>query len=261
MRGQDRPVGAAVARAVQRAAGEHAQLLARGRRRAFEDVEAADCAAAAVGGAGQGGDARVVAGAAVVQRGAGDVAQAAAAGLQPRLPLLLVAVELAALVKRPDALQRGTAHRHVRAPRVVAVAVLRAEVEMGDRRILAAAEGQRMVVEAGEDRAGEDADLGGLGGVGDDQRREPAGVDLDVVVDVGQQRRGRLARARVPGGVEPARAVVGDVARAVALGDRARLGARARHRRRGPRRRARGPGARSTQARRRGRRGAQRWGG
>ena len=84
-----------------------------------------------------------------------------------------------------------------------------------------------MVVEAGEDRAGEDADVGGLGGVGDDQRRQPAGVGLDVVVDVGQQRGRRLARARVPGGVEPARAVVGDVACAVALGDRTGLCARA----------------------------------
>ena len=99
---------------------------------------------------------------------------------------------------------------------MVAVAVGGAEVEVRDRRVLAAAQVQRVVLEAGEDRAGEDADVGRQGRVGDDQGRQPAGMGLDVVVDVGQQRRVGLARAGVAGRVEAQRALVGDVARAVA---------------------------------------------
>jgi hypothetical protein len=156
----------------------------------------------------------------------GDVAQAPAGGLPPRLPLLLVAVQLAALVERPDALERRPAHRHVRAPGVLAVPVARAEVEVRDGRVLAAAQRHAMVLEACADRPGEDAHVAGQLSVCGQQRGEPAGPHLDVVVDVDEQRRVGLARAGVAGRVQAAAAVVRDVARAVAQRRRARLAGR-----------------------------------
>ena len=123
VRAEHRAVHARPPRAVQQAAGEDAQLGGQRRRRALEHVEAAAGLAAAVGRRAQRAQARVVARAAMVERGAGDVADPPAGGLHARLPLLLVAVELARLVEGPHPLDRAAAHRHVGAPRVVAVAV------------------------------------------------------------------------------------------------------------------------------------------
>ncbi len=157
--GQHGAVRAAVARAVQRAAGEHAQLARQRRARALRDVLAAGGSPARACGAAERAQARVVAGAAVVERGGGDVADAPAGGPQARLPLLLVAVERQRGVERADALERAAAHRHVRAPGVRGVAVGGAEVEVRDRRALAAADAEAVVLEAREHRAGEDADV------------------------------------------------------------------------------------------------------
>jgi hypothetical protein len=93
---------------MQQAAGQHAQLGRPRRRRAHEGVEAPAGQAAAVRRAAQRAQARVVAGAAVVERGAGHVADPPAGGLHARLPLLLVAVELARSSKAPA---RSTALR------------------------------------------------------------------------------------------------------------------------------------------------------
>ena len=79
-----------------------------------------------------------------------------------------------------------------------------------------------MVLEAGVDRAGQHADLGRRRGIGGQQRGEPAGPHVDVVVDEHEQVRGRGVDPRVAGGVQAARALVGDVARAVALRGRPR---------------------------------------
>jgi len=168
---------------VRDAAGEDAQLHAQGRRGALEGVEAAARLAAAVGRAAQGAQAGVVAGAAVVERRPGHVANAPARGREARLPLLLVAVELARRVERPGTLDRTAAHGHVRAPRVVAVAVGRPEVQEGHRRSLAPARAQAMVLEARMDGAGEDADVVRAVGRRAHERVEPARAHLDVVVD------------------------------------------------------------------------------
>jgi hypothetical protein len=108
---------------VQGATGQHAQLGAQRRCRAAEDVEAAAGLAAAVGGARQRPQARVVPGPPVVDGGGGHVADAPARRPPARLPLLLVAVELAALVEPARAVQRAAADRHVGSPRVVGVPV------------------------------------------------------------------------------------------------------------------------------------------
>ena len=79
-----------------------------------------------------------------------------------------------------------------------------------------------MVLEAGVDRAGEDGDVFGARRRGGQQGVEPAGAHLDVVVDEAHERRVGGLQSRVARGVQATRRVVAQIARAVALGGRAR---------------------------------------
>jgi hypothetical protein len=210
---------------VPQAARQRAQLGRHRRRDALARVVAARVAPAAVGGAGEAADARVLARAAVVDAGGGDVADPPAGGVQAPLPVLLVAVEVEPGVEAAHALERAAAQRQVRAPHELGVAVVGPEVERGDRRRLAPAGVEVRVLEARLDRAAERLVLGVLGGSGD-QRAEPAGPRLGVVVEEAQEVGGGGGDRRVAGGVEPARLALRHVARAV-LG-RERLGLRVR---------------------------------
>ena len=226
VRGEDDAVRAREADGVRGAAGEDAQLARQRGRALLEHVEAPARGAAPVGGGGKRAQAGVVARAAVVERGGGDVADAPACGKQAALPLLLVAVQLAALVEAPGGGDRGAPDGHVRAPGRRDVAVGGAVVLGRDGRILAAAGPQAVVLEAGADRAGQHADVGRRALVCRDQRGEPAGLDLDVVVDEDEQVRGGRVDAGVAGGVESSRCAVGDVAGAVAQRGRLRVAVR-----------------------------------
>ena len=62
------------------------------------------------------------------------------------------------------------------------VDVVRTEIEERDRRALAPAHAKRVVLEAREDRAGEDVDVGVLARRAQ-ERLEPAGPHVDVVID------------------------------------------------------------------------------
>ncbi len=203
---------------MREAAGEHAQLLRQRRGDAAERVEAPRRLAAHVGAAREAAQAGVVAGAAVVERGGGDVADAPAGGAQACLPLLLVAAVDEVLVEAPDALERAAAHGDVRAPGARHVVVGRAEVERGDRRPLAAACAEAVVLEARVDRPDERADLrrARLGGA--DERGQPAGTNLDVVVDEDEQVGGGDVDGRVARRVDPARPAALHVAGAVTRG-------------------------------------------
>jgi hypothetical protein len=139
--------------------GEDAQLGAERRRGAAEDVEAPAGLPAAVGGTRPARAAGRRRRPAVVERGGGDVADPPARRAPAALPLLLVAVELAALVERSGARDRAAADRHVGAPRAIRVGVGRPEVHGGHGRPSRPQARRRMVLEAGMDGAGEDADL------------------------------------------------------------------------------------------------------
>jgi hypothetical protein len=215
--GEDRAVGAAEARAVERGTGEDPQLARDRRRRALRDVLAPRGAAAQPGGAGERRHPRVGARTAVVERGAGEPADAAAGGVQPRLPLLLVAVEAERLVEPADLLDRRPAHREVRAPRVRRVALLRPEVEERDRRALAPAEPRRVALEHRAHRSGQAAVAGVALGPAD-QRGQPPRSHRDVVVDEADELRRGGVQAGVARRVQAARRRVGHVARAVPAG-------------------------------------------
>ncbi len=146
----------------------------------------------------------------------GDVAHASAGGAQAALPVLLVAGAAEQLVERPDPLERAAPQRQVRAPDELGVAVLGAEVERGDRQRLASAGVQPRALEPRADRAAERVVLPRRR----EQRVEPAGPDLDVVVEEAEQFAPRGRDRRVAGDVDAARAPERDVARAVSLRQR-----------------------------------------
>ena len=177
------------------AAGQRAQLGRDRRRDALARVVAARVAPAPVGGAREPADARVRAGAAVVDAGGRHVADAPAGGLQAPLPLLLVAVEVEAGVEAARPLERAPAQCQVRAPHELGVAVVGAEVERCHRRRLATAGVQVRALELRTDRAAEGVVLR-LGVCGGEQRAEPAGPGLGVVVEETEEV--RLRRARSP---------------------------------------------------------------
>ena len=214
-----------MARTVQHARAEHAELLAQRRCRAAVDVVAPRRLASRPRGVRQGAQPRVVSGAAVVDAGGGDVAQASAgAGRQPALlELLLVPTVDQPLVERPDEVEHGAAYAHVHAPGDGGVAVLLAEVERRDRRAFAPAGSERMVLEARVDRAGQETDRVRCRGRRGQQRAEPPGVGLDVVIEeqqpVSAARRGDPG---VPRAVDPARGA-GDHPRSGAFRDRSCL--------------------------------------
>ena len=60
-----------------------------------------------------------------------------------------------------------------------------------------------MVLEAGVDRAGEDGDLVGARRGGGEQRLEPAGAHLDVVVDEAHERASVACRAVLRAALSP----------------------------------------------------------
>src|SRR5439155_6052239 len=97
-------------------------------------------------------------------------------------PVLLVAAGREALVEGADLLERGPADRHVGAPDELGGAVLRAQVEVRDRRLFAATGARCGPLEAGADRPSECAcpwvSIGTLR-----QRAQPAGRRPHVVVD------------------------------------------------------------------------------
>src|SRR5206468_5647559 len=77
----------------------------------------------------------------------------------------------------------------------------------------------RSAFEPGVDRTGEDVDVR-LGRCRPDERREPAGQGVDVVVDEDDQVREGLPQAGIPGGVQAMVGAQGVVGRAMAGGDR-----------------------------------------
>ena len=154
--------------------------------------------------------------------GGGDVADAPAGVLQPPLPVLLVAVEVEARVEAAGPLQRPPPQRQVRAPHELGVAVVGAEVERGHRRRLAPAGVQVRALEARPDRAAEGVVVRLVMG-GGEQRAEPAGPRLGVVVEEAQEVGLRQRDRGVARRVEPARLAVGRVARAVLGGELRRL--------------------------------------
>src|SRR6185312_1330830 len=134
------------------------------------------------------------------------------------LPLLLVASPAEALVERAQASEGGPADRHVRAPGERRRLVSLAEVERGDRRTLASAAARRRPLEAGEDAPREHVRSGVLAG-GLEQRGEPAGAHLDVVVEEHHERARRALHAAVASRVQAEVAAVRQIARAMALGE------------------------------------------
>ena len=217
-RGEHDAVAAAVADRVPNAAGERAQLAGDRRRDAAARVPAAREAPALVAGPRERADPRVGAGAPVIDSRRRDVAQPAAGRAQAVLPLLLVAVAAERGVERADPLDRRPPQREVRAPQELGVAVVRAEVEVGDGQRLAAAGAQVAALEARPDRPAEGLVPGvGLGRL--EQGAEPAVPDVDVVVEEAEQ----VARGGVDRGVardvDAALLAERDVARAVPLGD------------------------------------------
>ena len=224
-RGEHDPVAAAAADDVPQAAGERPQLGRHRRRDALARVVAARVAPAPVGGAREAADPRVLARAAVVDAGRGDVADPPAGGVQAALPVLLVAVEVETGVEAADALERAAAQRQVRAPHELGVAVVGAEVERGHGRRLAAAGVQVRALELGLDRAAERLVLGVPAAAAISAPSQPGHASAS---SSRKQRRSEL-RGRDRGvarGVEPARLAVRDVARAVLRGERLRLGIR-----------------------------------
>ena len=159
----------------------------------------------------------------MVDAGARDVADAPPGGPDPLLPLLLVAAELERRVEAPDALDRTAAKRQVRAPDEIGVAVLRSEVERGDRERLPPAAMQAGALEPRPDRATEHLVLRERVG-GREQRLEPRRPDLHVVVQEAQELRRRRVDRRVPRGVEPPRLAVGDIPGSVSSGEPLRRG-------------------------------------
>ena len=181
-------------------------------------VPAAREAPAPVARPRQRADPGVGAGAPVIDPGGRDVAQPAAGRAQAVLPLLLVAVAAERRVERTDPLDRRASQREVGAPQELGVAVVRAEVEVGDGQRLTAAGVQVAALEARPDRPAEGLVLGvGLGRL--EQGAEPTVPDVDVVVEEAEQ----VARGGVDGGVardvDAALFAERDVARAVPLGD------------------------------------------
>ncbi len=197
----------------------------------------------------------------MVEAGRGDVADAAAGGAVALLPLLLVTADRDRLVEAAGGLEGAAPDRDVRAPRQRHVAVGRAGVEGGDRRLLTAAGARAAALQEGVDRAGEDVDLGRRVGCRQ-QRRQPRRRRPHVVVDEDQQLARGGVDAGVAGGVGAARRRQGDDARRAARRPR-RWPDRDRRAPPRPRRRPPPPAARSTRARRRGSRAgrasARRW--
>ena len=252
---------AAAAHDVPEAAGEREHLRVDRGRLVASSVEAPGGAPARVGGARECAQARVVACAAVLDGGAGNV-QDPRAGLlhaQAFLPLLLVAAVLERHVERSHALQRVAADGHVRAPCIAGVGVALAQLERGDRRALPLARARRAAFEPCADRPGEDLDLRVLAS-GVEQRLQPAGAHADVVVDEHHALRASAARpccARRSDPAEPDGARSGRRSAPPARVPYARV---RRRRSRAPPPRAARPRARSRTARPPGRRGGRAWG-
>jgi hypothetical protein len=207
---------------MREAAGDHPDLARRRGRAALGLVEAPDVATAPAGRARERSQPGVLAGAPVVEPRGGDVADPQPGAQQCALPALLVAAQQPRFVEAPDARDRGAADRHVRPPGMRHVAVLGPEVLLGDRRALAPARAQRVVLEDRADRTGEHADVVPARRVGGDQRVQPAGVGTHVVVDEAEQLARGVVEARVARGVQALRGGQRVEGRAVAA--RHRLG-------------------------------------
>ncbi len=187
-------------------------------------VEASGGPPADVGAASERAQARIRAGATMLDGGCRHV-QDTCAGRVPAqafLPLLLVAAMLERHVERPHPLEGAAADRHVGAPGKARVGVVGAELERGDRRRLAPAAVRRGSLQAGDDRPGEHVHVRVLAG-GRQQRREPAGEGADVVVDEHHQLPAGALDAGVARDVQAERARVRLVAGAEALSQLARL--------------------------------------
>src|SRR5664279_4634966 len=85
-----------------------------------------------------------------------DRSRAASGGPRTILPLLLIAAVLQRLVESTHALKRRSPDRHVRAPRVARIGVLRAEIKRRYRRPLAPARAPAMTLQARAVRSRED---------------------------------------------------------------------------------------------------------
>ncbi len=223
--GHRQPGRAAAAQHVCEAAAERAQLCGESRRATAPRVEAPRRGAADERGACERAQSRVLARAPVLDRRARDVAHASAGALGAHafLPLLLVAAVLERGVERADALERRAADRHVGAPRELGVGVLLAQLERRDRRLLSAARTRRGALQARPHRPREDVDIRVLGR-GAEQRGEPPGCGADVVVDEHDELACRAPHAGVARDVQPERAGMGLIFRAVSPGQRSRAG-------------------------------------
>ena len=191
VRGHHDPAQAAAPDHVPLTPDERAQLASQRRRRALAHVVAARRAALAVGRPGQRRQRRVRGGAPVLEPGRCEIADdTAGRGVAP-LPVLLVPGPVHRLVEAAGPVERAPAQRHVGAPDERHVAVGAAQIERGDRRVLAPARARAAALEPGADRPAEDVDVGGGRGAGE-HGLEPPGGRRDVVVDrAARDRRGR----------------------------------------------------------------------
>ncbi len=225
---------AAPADDVAEAAGECAELATQRWRFPAPGVVAAAGAPARVSGASERAQARVGRRAAMVKRRRGEVQDRRVAiargdrsretlafgrirrtlafgshppfGQQPFLPLLLVAVQPRASRRRARRCSIAARRTVMLAPQAkrTLVGVAWPEVERGDRRALAPAgvpAPTAAALKAGADGAGEDLCAGVLAGA-PQQRLQPSGANLDVVVDEHHQLAVRVGDAGVAGGVE-----------------------------------------------------------
>ncbi len=213
MRDHRQPDRAAAADDVSGAPGERQQLTRERRLAPPPDVEATSGSPARIGGAREIAQTRVLADAAVLDRGAGHVQDPCvrAQRAQPFLPLLLVAAVLERHVERPHAFERAAADRHVRAPREARVGVLVAQLERRDRRVLAPAAVRCVAVQARPDRPREHVHVRVLPR-GIQQRVQPAIAGAHVVVDEHHELAVRVLHAAVAGDVQAESARVREVA-------------------------------------------------
>ena len=199
------------------AAGQREQLRPERGRPPASGVEAPGGPSPGVGGPRERAQARVPAGATVLDRRPGHVQDPRTRRVRAQafLPLLLVAAVLERGVERSHPFEGAAADRHVRAPRMAGVGVVRAQLERGDGRALAPAGARRATLEAGPDRPGEDVHLR-VPASGRQQRSKPAGARADVVVGEHHELALGTLYAGVAGHVQAERARMGLVAGAEA---------------------------------------------
>ena len=221
MGGEHDPDRATAPQHVVDAAGQRAQLVAQRWRGILAYIVATGRTAQSEIGQGQGPNARILAGAPVMQPAGGDVANPAAERRVPALPLLLVATSGDGFVEAANPLERPASNCHVRPPDQWHVAVRGAEVEGGDRRRLAPAAVRAAALQPRPDRAAEHIVVGRVA-YALEQSAQPARGRVGVIVDEHDKLAARRLAARVSGRVQASGASQLEEACAATLSDRAR---------------------------------------